>query len=157
MKLLKSFLLIAFLLPLFIGLGCSDNGSDSTDEIPANLVDLWWYESATINGDPIDGMHMIGHADEELEYLSIVFRANGTLDVIGYTDAMVLISTVSGTFTVSGDDLNMRLTARDGVPVDPPEEQTWQFVISGDILTLSVTETDPYIGEVVMVMVLTRD
>ena len=41
MRLFKLTLLIAFLLPIFLGLGCSDNGSDSTDEIPADLVDIW--------------------------------------------------------------------------------------------------------------------
>jgi len=157
MKLFESALLIAFLLPVFIGIGCSDNGSNSTDEIPANLVDIWWYDYATMNGDPIDGMHMIGHEDETLEYLSLIFSANGTWEAIGYTDAMVLISTVSGTFTVSGDNLNMRMTARDGAPIDPPDEQTWQFVINGDILTFTVTESDPYIGEIIMVMVYNRD
>ena len=110
-----------------------------------------------MNGEPLDGFYMIGHEADSVAALSMSYRANGTWDVKGYRLNMTLISTVSGTFTISGNTLNLRITTLDGQPLDPVEEQTMQFLISGDVLTFTITDADPYMGELVIVMVYTRD
>jgi len=140
MRLLKAAFLIVFLLPVFIGIGCSDNGTDSTDEIPANLVDTWYYLSATMNGVPIPSYSEISH-DDLATSSSLIFEADGTWENFEYAGSPTPIFSQSGTFTVSGNTLNIRRTMYDGVPEDPAEEYTSQFLVSGDVLTLTQTET----------------
>ena len=140
MKYLKSTLLIVFLLPVFIGIGCSDNGSDSNDEIPANLVDTWWYGSAAMNGIPIYDYSELSNHDLATTS-SITFEADGTWEMHEYGDGPTPIFSQSGTFTISGSNINIRVTVYDGVPQDPPEEFTAQFSVNGNILTMTMTES----------------
>ena len=159
MKIVKAYLFVIFILSLVIGPGCSDNGSDSNDEIPADLVDTWWLQSATINGDPIDEMHIYCHMEEWITFLSLTLNSDGTWDAIGYRENMTVIGTETGTFTIDGNSISILMTACDGVPIDDPENgaMTAQFTINGDILTITVTEDDPYIGEIVVVQVYLRE
>jgi len=54
MKFAKLTLAAAMLLPILLCLGCGDDKSNNgSDPIPTELVDTWWYESATIDGDPV--------------------------------------------------------------------------------------------------------
>ena len=142
MKFFKSTLLIAILLPLCIFIGCSDdddNGTGSTDEIPANLVDTWWYQSATMNGEPVLSYSEVSHNDLATT-ASMTFEADGTWEGKEYADSPSPIFTQSGTFTISGSTINVRRTEYDGDPVDPAEEFTSQFSVNGDVLTLTSTE-----------------
>ena len=144
MRFFKSAFLIVFFLPIFIAIGCSDNGSDSTDEIPANLVDTWWYVSGTMNGVPIPSYSEVSHNDLATTS-SLTFGADGTWSSYEYTAPPTPIFSQSGTFTVSGNTLNIRRTMYDGVPEDPVEEYTSQFLVSGDNLT--ITSTEEIMGE----------
>ena len=156
MKIVKAYLFVFFILSILIGPGCSDNGNDSNNDIPANLADTWWLQSATINGEPLTSMYIYCHLGEPVTFLSLVLRADGTWDVNGYRENMTLIGTQTGTFTVSGDDIILRMTACDDEPVEEPaqEDMIMQFSISGNTLTLTQINDDPYI---VAVQIYTRD
>jgi len=159
MKFFKLAFLIVLLMPVFIGIGCSDNGNDSNNEIPANLVDTWWLNSATINGEPMDEISIYCHLEEAAEFLELTLNDDGTWDAKGYRVNMSLIGTETGTFTINGNLISILMTACDGTPITDPanREMTAQFSVNGDILTLTVTEDDAYMGEIIVIQIFHRD
>ncbi len=141
MKQLKLFSTLALILPLFMAFGCSDNSSDSSDDIPANLVGTWWFESAAINDDPVSSFSEVAHDENAIEG-SVTFYANGTWSGAEYGAGEVILVTLSGTFNIDGNSIAITRTVYNGEPVSPPAEEDWgHFSILDDVLTLTAIET----------------
>lgn len=151
MKIAKLTLAVAMLLPILLCFGCGDDKSNnSSDPIPTELVDTWWYESATINGDPVGSFSEIAF-NESATSGSVSFTVTGTWNTAEYAEGAEPIFTQSGTFTVHGDSLDYRGTVMNGAPLDPAREFAMEYEISEDDLTLTGTDI---IGEVTYIIVV---
>jgi hypothetical protein len=151
MKIVKLTLVMAMLLPILLCFGCGDDkSSNGSDPIPTELVDTWWYESATINGEPVESFSEVSFNGSATSG-SVSFTATGTWNSAEYAESVEPIFTQSGTFTVHGDSLDFRGTVMNGTPLDPAREFAMEYEISENDLTLIGTDM---IGEVTYIIII---
>jgi hypothetical protein len=147
MKSKKPFIIILSGLLLVIGPGCGkdDGPTDSGPVVPAELVDTWVYQSATINGMPIN-LSVILQWHIGTESAQFTVGEDGSfvdeeLDGNGEVNWFKM-----GTFTVDGNTATITVTTDSDGPVEPPDTLTGTWVVDGDELTL----TTEYMGATVV-------
>ncbi len=143
---------IIILLFLAIGAGCGgddDNGTGPTTTIPASLVNLWWYHSATQDGVPISSFAEISFTDTS-QIGSLTINSNATWSTTEYYNSQVVF-TRGGTLAVNGDTLKATTTTENGSPVPPEQETPSLWEVTGDTLTLSY-EIDMVVDTVIVIV-----
>jgi len=139
MKLLRPAIVMLILVPFIIGIGCSDKSSNSSVDMPADLVGTWWFTSATMNDVPVTDITEISHSGQAAS-MSITFNTDATYSGTEYDDSQIPVFTQSGEVSeVDGNSLTIRRTEYNGTPVSPPQEFPSTYAVAGSQLTMTET------------------
>jgi hypothetical protein len=150
MKFKTYFIIIITGLALAAGSGCDkdDGPTDSNPAVPPELVDTWVYQSATINGVPINlSIILQWHVGTETARFTVGEDESFLEEELDGNGEVNWFRT--GTFTVDGNSATITVTADSDGPVDPDTlSGTWE--LDGDELTL----TTDYQGATVVFVAL---
>lgn len=142
---IKSISVWAVICLLLLAAGCGkddDNPADPGNNVPAELVGTWYWDSATVNGTPISPGAILQWSDSVMTARFTV-GADGSLVYEELDADSTVIQTENGTFTVSGNTATIAFS-------EIELSGTWALNESQDELTLNGT----YLGmQVVMIAV----
>ena len=141
----KTKLILGCALALLIALsaGCGkddDNPAAPQDNVPAELVGTWYYESGTLNGEPRDLSFLLRwESGTEAARFTVGSDRSFVNEELDADSAVVWTET--GTFTVDGNNATITVTETDDGPVQPPEVMsgTWALNEAQDQLTLTTS------------------
>lgn len=131
---------IICLLLLSFGCGKDDNPAGPQNNVPAELVGTWYYQSGTLNGDPQE-LSFLLRWNLGTEYARFTVGSDRSFVYEELDVDSVVVWTESGTFTVNGNNATISVTENDDGPVNPPDvlSGTWSLNANQDELTLSTT------------------
>jgi hypothetical protein len=138
---LKFILIPAVILLIALCAGCGkddDNPAGPQNNVPAELLGTWYYQSATINGVQVPLGFVLGW-DQGTVSARFTVGADESFVYEELNAADSVVWTESGTFTVDGNNATITITQNDDGPVEPPDvlSGTWSFDEASDRLTLN--------------------
>jgi len=151
----KVILVLATICLLLILVGCGkddNNPAGPQNNVPAELVGGWLYDSATLNGGPFSLALLLGW-DPGTEAARFMVGADESFIYEELDADSAVVWTESGTFTVDGNTATITVTENDDGPVNPPDILSGTWAVSGDTLTLSTT----YLGATVVLTAVRYD
>ncbi|UCE66465.1 MAG: hypothetical protein JSU85_00190 [Candidatus Zixiibacteriota bacterium] len=141
MNKVKAILLLVFICMLLLTAGCGkddDNPAAPENNVPAELVGMWLYESATLNGVPFGLGLLLGWEPGTVAARFTVGSDRSFLYEELDADSAV-VWTEWGTFTVDGNTATITRTENDAGPMNPPEIMSGTWTLSGDTLVLTTS------------------
>jgi hypothetical protein len=124
---------------LLLSAGCGkddDNPAGPQNNVPAELVGGWLYDSATLNGVPFS-LALLLQWEPGTEAARFMVGSDGSLVYEELDSDSAVVWTEWGTFTVNGNTATLTITENDDGPVDPPQVLSGTWAVNGDTLTLS--------------------
>lgn len=137
-QILSGIIICMLILPF--GCGKDDNPAGPQNNVPAELVGTWYYESGTLNGNPQE-LSFLLQWNPGTEYARFTVGSDRSFVYEELDVDSVVVWTESGTFTVNGNNATISVTENDDGPVNPPDvlSGTWSLNANQDELTLSTT------------------
>lgn len=139
----KSVLSLAFIGLFLLAAGCgknNDNPAGPQNNVPAELVGTWYYQSGTLNGQPRD-LSFLLQWKLNTEYARFTVGSDGSFVYEELDIDSSVVWTESGTFNVDGNSATISVTENDDGPVEPPDvlSGTWALNENQDELTLTTS------------------
>jgi len=118
---------------------CGDkdkNPTGSQNSIPSELLGVWIYQSATINGVPISLALILGW---EVGTVSARFTVgeDGSFVNEELNANNEVVWTENGTLAVTGDSAIIAVTSNNNGPIDPPDTLAGTWQLNGNLLALT--------------------
>ena len=136
---------------LLFSAGCGkddDNPAAPENNVPAELIGTWLYESATLNGAPFSLGLLLGW-DPGTVAARFTVGENGSFVYEELDADSAVVWTEWGTFTVSGNTATITVTENDNGPMEPETMSgTWVLNENQDELTLNTS----YMGATVVLI-----
>ncbi len=140
MKSIRIMVIMSMIIPVVIISGCGEDkdpiGPDTS--IPAELVAIWTYQSASINQQEIN-LGIVLQWQEGTVSARFTVSDNGTFVNEELDIEETVQWTESGTFTVDGNNATITITSDSDGPVEPPDIMSGTWALNGNLLTLTTT------------------
>jgi len=135
---LKSIIIFVVILSFILAAGCGkdDNPAEPQNNVPAELVGGWLWESATVGGVPWS-LALLFQWQPGTEAARFMVGSDGSLVYEELDADSVVVWTEWGTFTVDGNTATLTITENDDGPLPEPQVITGSWVLNGDTLTLT--------------------